>query len=633
MPDGEGRGWREVMESAFLDAIVASSDDAIVSKDLNGIVTSWNAAAERIFGYSAEEMIGQPILKLIPSDRQSEEPAILERIRRGERVDHFETIRRRKDGREINVSVTISPIRGADGRIVGASKIVRDLTGQQEALVQGALLAAIVQSSDDAIVSKDLNGIVTSWNAAAERIFGYTAAEMIGQPILKLIPPDRQSEEPEILARIRRGERVDHFETIRRRKDGRKINVSVTISPIRGADGRIVGASKVARDITEQKRMEKELRRYAEELAAQHRQKDRFMAMLAHELRNPLTPMRTALEILRHRGGDATQVERVREVLDRQVRNLTRLVEDLLDISRLTQGKVHPRLERVDLARLIRFNCRGHEAHAEASGLALHCMVPELPLWVMADPTRLDQVLDNLLENAIKFTASGGRITVAAGTEGDSVLMTVRDTGIGIDPQLLPRLFDAFTQDEQSLARSRGGLGLGLSIVRGLIELHGGSVSAHSDGRDQGAEFRVRLPRLEEPSALTQETPEAKPAAGSHRVLVVEDNQDAADSLADLLRIFGYEVRVAYSGPAGLEAAQLFHPEIVLCDIGLPGLDGYEVARRLRSDAGTTAVRLIAVTGYGDENDRERARQAGFDEHLVKPVDPDRLLGELSSNR
>lgn len=508
--------------------------------------------------------------------------------------------------------------------------MIEDSNKQWRRDLESAFLASIVQSSDDAIVSKDLNGIVTSWNAAAERIFGYSADEMIGQPILKLIPSDRPNEEPEILERIRRGERVDHYETVRRRKDGVRINVSVTISPIRDREGRIVGASKVARDITEQKRMEGELRRYANELAAQHQQKDQFMAMLAHELRNPLTPMRTALEILRHRAEDPAQVQRVREVLDRQVRNLTRLVEDLLDISRLTQGKVNPRFERVDLARLIRFNCTAYNDQAEASGLTLECSAPETPLWVMADPTRLDQILDNLLGNAIKFTEHGGRITVTVSMQGESILMAVRDTGIGIDSELLPKLFNTFIQDEQSLARSRGGLGLGLSIVKGLVELHGGSVGVQSDGRGRGAEFLVRLPRLKEPSALTAESPTTKPGTQCHRILVVEDNKDAADSLADLLQIFGYEVRVAYTGPAGLEAAHLFHPEIVLCDIGLPGLDGYEVARRLRSDAGTTTARLIAVTGYGDESDRERARQAGFDEHLVKPVDPDRLLGELS---
>lgn len=505
-------------------------------------------------------------------------------------------------------------------------------TAHREAALEAAFLAAIVQSSDDAIVSKDLNGVVTSWNRAAERIFGYSAEEMVGQPILTIIPPDRLDEEPRILERIRRGERVDHFETIRRRKDGTLINVSVTISPVRNASGKIIGASKVARDITGQKRMEAELRRYADDLAYQHRQKDEFMAMLAHELRNPLAPMRTALEILRLRADDPEQVRRVRETLDRQVKNLSRLVDDLLDISRITQGKMHPQFERVDLARLVRFNCQGYKIRAEASGLVLECRGPEVPVWVLGDPTRLDQILDNLLENALKFTERGGRVTVELKREEDTVLLLVRDTGVGMDPAMIPRLFGTFTQAEQTLARSRGGLGLGLSIVKGLAELHGGSIEAFSEGPGHGSEFRLRLPADGEPPALAEGEPSRHPAVVSRRILLVEDNKDAADSLADLLRIFGYDVRVAYTGVEGLEAAHLFRPEVVLCDIGLPGLDGYEVARRLRREATTAEARLIAITGYGSESDSQKAHDAGFDQHLVKPVDPDRLLGEIGLN-
>jgi PAS domain S-box-containing protein len=503
-------------------------------------------------------------------------------------------------------------------------------TGHREAAHEAAFLAAIVQSSDDAIVSKDLNGVVTSWNRAAERIFGYSAEEIVGRPILLIIPQDRLDEETHILARLRSGERVDHFETVRQRKDGTLINVSVTISPVRDASGRIIGASKVARDITGQKRMEAELRRYADDLAEQHRQKDEFMAMLAHELRNPLAPMRTALEILRLRAGDPEQVRRVRETLDRQVKNLNRLVEDLLDISRITQGKMHPQFERIDLARLVRFNCQSYGVRAEAAGLLLECRGPEVPVWVLGDPTRLDQILDNLLENALKFTERGGRITVELKQEDeDTVLLVVRDTGVGMDPAMIPRLFSTFTQAEQTLARSRGGLGLGLSIVKGLAELHGGSIEASSEGLGHGAEFRLRLPAEGEPPALAEGAPSSRPTVVSRRILLVEDNKDAADSLADLLRIFGYEVRVAYTGLEGLEAAHLFRPEVVLCDIGLPGLDGYEVARRLRSEATTAEARLIAITGYGSESDSQKAHDAGFDQHLVKPVDPDRLLGEI----
>ena len=495
---------------------------------------------------------------------------------------------------------------------------------------ESALLASIVQSSDDAIVSKDLNGVVTSWNKGAERIFGYTEAEMVGTPIHRLIPLDRPNEEPSILERIRRGERIEHYATVRQRKDGTLIDVSVTISPIRNAHNEVIGASKVARDVTQQKQMEAELRRYAEDLAAQHRQKDAFMAMLAHELRNPLAPMRTALEVLRRRPDDPAYVNRIRETLDRQVRNLSHLVDDLLDVARLTQGKVNPQFERVDMARLVRYNCQAYETLAEASHVALDCITPDVPVWVLGDPTRLDQILDNLLENALKFTPAGGRVRMSVEIDGRAAVVAVRDTGAGIQPDLLPHLFNTFTQGEQTLDRSRGGLGLGLSIVRGLVELHGGAVEAHSDGPGNGAEFIVRLPIQGEPPALTERPATVRVTAPAHRILIVEDNKDAADSLADLLQIFGYEVRVAYNGRDGVEAAHLFRPEVVLCDIGLPGADGYEVARQLRSEAGTAAARLIAITGYGAEGDREKAREAGFDQHLTKPVDPDRLLEELT---
>jgi len=618
------------IQGVLLSAIVESSDDAIASKDLNGIVTSWNPAAERIFGYTATEMIGQSIAILVPADRPDEEPQILARIRRGERIDHFETVRRRKDGRFIDVSVTISPIRDSSGRIIGASKVARDVTEQKQAAIQGVLLSAIVESSDDAIASKNLDGVVTSWNPAAERIFGYTAAEMIGQPIAILVPADRPDEEPQILARIRRGERIDHYETVRRRKDGRLIDVSVTISPIRDSSGQIIGASKVARDVTEQKRMHADLRRYADDLAIQHKQKDEFLAMLAHELRNPLAPIRTALEILKHRADDPAQVLRIRETLDRQARNMSRLVDDLLDISRLTQGKMTPRMERVDLARLVEFNCQAYAAQAEACGLTLECHTPEVPVWVLGDPTRLDQILDNLLENALKFTERGGSVTMRLTVEGELAQVAVCDTGVGIDSAMLPHLFGTFTQAEQSLARSRGGLGLGLAIVKGLLELHGGRIDGRSEGPGRGSEFVLQLPIQGELPALTDRSPTVRRVTHAQRVLIVEDNKDAADSLAELLQIFGYQVRVAYSGTEGVDAAQLFHPEIVLCDIGLPGFDGYEVARRLRSNVLTAAVRLIAITGYGTDVDRQRVHEAGFDMHLVKPVDPDRLLTELA---
>jgi two-component system CheB/CheR fusion protein len=502
------------------------------------------------------------------------------------------------------------------------------------------MLAAIVASSDDAIVSKDFNGIVTSWNQAAERIFGYTAEEMIGQTILRLIPPERPDEEPGILERLRRGERIDHYETVRVRKDGERINVSVTISPIRDETGRLVGASKVARDITQQKRMEAELRARAEEIARQNeelkradQEKDRFISMLAHELRNPLAPIMTSVEVMRRLDSDGL-LDRPRRVIERQVRHLVRLVDDLLDVTRISHGKVTLRRERLDLVRVVRNATEDRRASVEGRGVRVELRLPETPVWVTGDATRLDQILDNLLENAAKFTEEHGRITVSLAREGECAEIRVKDTGIGIEPELLPRLFEVFTQADRTLERNRGGLGLGLAIVQGLVELHGGTITGHSDGIGKGAEFRVRLPVEAELPALLGSPPDpANRARLRAKVLVVEDNRDAAEMLADLLNLFGYEVEVAHSGTEGVAAAHRFHPEIVLCDIGLPGLDGYAVARQLRGAPDTCGTRLIAVTGYGSDEDRQMTLHAGFDSHLVKPVDPKKLLEQLGATR
>lgn len=618
---------RADIEMRRLAAIVESSDDAIVSKDLNGIVTSWNHSAERIFGYTPEEMVGQPITILIPPERPDEEPAILERLRRGERIDHYETVRLRKDGTRRDISVTISPIRDEEGRVIGASKVARDVTHQKQATLESARLAAIVESSDDAIVSKDLNGIVTSWNRAAERIFGYTAEEMIGQPIVILIPPERPDEEPAILDRLRRGERIDHYETVRVRKDGTRIDISVTISPIKDSNGRIVGASKVARDITQEKAIRDELARRVEELAEAGRRKDHFLAMLAHELRNPLGAISNAVHVLQQPHGTEATRQRAVQVLRRQVQHQARMVNELLDVSRITRGLIELRPEPLDLVRLVRDVTADYRVALEQERIDLNLELPEDSFRVMGDPTRLAQVVSNLLSNALKFTSAGGRVTVGIqpGTDPARVVLTVRDTGIGIEPALLPHIFDSFSQGDRTLARSRGGLGLGLAIAKGLVELHGGTISAESAGQGQGTTVRVVLPLLLTPAAAPSERVAPLPEGRALRVLVVEDHRDAAEMLRDLLELNGYEVQVALTGPEGVRVAREYRPDVILCDLGLPGMDGYEVATALRSLPGAARRRLVAVTGYGHDEDRRRAREAGFQYHLVKPIDPEEL--------
>jgi signal transduction histidine kinase len=451
---------------------------------------------------------------------------------------------------------------------------------------------------------------------------------MIGRPISVLAVPERYEDMRRILETIRRGERIDHYETVRRRQDGRIIHVSLTVSPIRDAQGGLIGASKIARDITDRKQIEQERAALLEEVRKAVEQRDEFLAMLAHELRNPLAPLRNSIHLLRLKGDDPSIVAHVRDMMDRQVTHLGRLVNDLLDVSRITRGMIILDRQRDDLTRLVAQATEDHRGVFEAAGVALQVDLPETPVWVNVDPTRLMQVLENLFENAGKFTEEGGKIgvEVVADRRSHRALLRVRDTGIGVDPEMVPRLFDVFTQADRSLDRRRGGLGLGLALVKRLVQLHGGEVEARSPGLGKGSEFTVTLPLEDEPTALTDQPPREPGPRKQVKVLVVEDNRDSAESLRLLLASEGFDVTLAFSGTEGVELAHRARPDVVVCDIGLPGMDGYAVARALRNDPGTRKARLIAVTGYGQEGDRSRALESGFDTHVVKPADPQRLL-------
>ena len=490
-----------------------------------------------------------------------------------------------------------------------------------------SLLAAIVQSSEDAIVSKTLEGIVTSWNTGAERLFGYTAAEAVGQSITLIIPPDRRHEEQMILERLRRGERIEHYETVRRTKQGRLIDISLAISPVRDGTGRIVGASKVARDNSAAKEAEAALKEA-------DRRKDEFLAMLAHELRNPLAPILHAIEILHARGPQQPELRWARNMIERQVQQMTRLVDDLLDVSRITQGKIVLRKERVELAAVVRSAVDASRALVEERGRQLTVTVPSEPILIEADSVRLSQVLLNLLSNAVKYTDADGRIWVTVEREREGVSVRVRDDGIGIAPEMLPRVFEMFTQVAQSPERSQGGLGIGLTLVQRLVEMHGGTVTAHSEGPGKGAELIVRLPVAGNedllPEGADQGTDAVEPSG--RLILVVDDNRDAAESLAMLLQMRGHEVHVAYDGLQAVETATAFQPDVVLLDIGLPKLNGYEVARRIRQ-ARQEGVILIALTGWGQDEDRRRSMEAGFDHHLTKPVELEALQKVLVTAR
>ncbi|HLJ95599.1 MAG TPA: response regulator [Gemmataceae bacterium] len=366
------------------------------------------------------------------------------------------------------------------------------------------------------------------------------------------------------------------------------------------------------------------LREANDALQQANRSKDEFLAMLAHELRNPLAPIRTGLHVLRMPNATRASIDRIMHVMEQQVHHLTRLVDDLLDVSRITRGKIELRKEIIDLATVLCHAVETVRPLVDAHRHRLTISLPEEPVHLEADPTRLEQVFSNLLTNAVKYTEQGGHIELSCQREGHVVTVRVRDNGMGIAPDLLPRVFDMFTQSERGLARSQGGLGIGLTLVRSLVQMQGGSVTAHSDGPGQGSEFVVRLPVVDQApdQPLDDAAKQAQASPRQLRVLVVEDTEAAAEMLVTLLKIWGHDVRFVYDGPAALVAARTFQPDVVLLDIGLPGMNGYDVARQLRHQAGHSRLMIAAVTGYGQEEDRRRSREAGFDEHMVKPINP-----------
>jgi PAS domain S-box-containing protein len=493
---------------------------------------------------------------------------------------------------------------------------MRDYLVERESTMRAyALLAAIVASSDDAIISKTLDGDILTWNTGAERLFGYTAAEAIGRPIAMLIPPERQAEEPALLERLRCGERIEHFETVRVTKDGRRLDISLTVSPVRDAENRIIAASKVARDITQRKQTEAALREA-------DRRKDEFLAILAHELRNPLAPIRNSLHVLRLMGQPDPNAMQVTELMERQVNHMVRLVDDLLEISRITRGKIELRRELVEIAAVVRGAVETSRPLIEAAGHQLVLSLPAEPLTLNGDPVRLAQVFANLLNNAAKYTDPGGQISFTIRADGESIEASVRDTGMGIPPEMLSEVFKLFRQVDRHVEHAQGGLGIGLTLVKSLVEMHGGTVEARSGGPGQGAEFVVRLPIA--PAEWSVDAPrEARGPPASlvpKRVLVVDDNRDAAESMGMLLRTLGATVHIVYSGVEALESLEAHQPNVVVLDIGMPGMDGYELARRIRQHAGFKDVTLIALTGWGQDKDRHRSRTAGIDYHLTKPA-------------
>jgi PAS domain S-box-containing protein len=806
-------GIQRAQRDAFhLSAIVDSTDDAIVSKDLNSLVTSWNAAAERMFGFTAGEMLGRSIRLIIPADRQPEEDDVLDHIRRGERVDHFETVRQRKDGTLFPVSLTISPIRDQSGTIIGASKIARDLSDKARDWMTARQLAAVVESSDDAIISKNLESIITTWNPAAERMFGYTAAEAVGRSIRMLIPDELQDEEDVVLAKIRAGEKIDHFETVRQRKDGTRLSISLTVSPIRDETGRVVGASKIARDVTERTRLEAAAREHAantaklgemgalvastldraaiarkvtevatalthaqwgaytynehdrdsgdefmqyatagapreavaqflqwsaadvlesafrgnalrladvtadpryehrasplktaddlparsllalpvkgvsrdllgvlflghshpgifseqhERLAAgvaawasialenarlfdeakeANRLKDEFLAVLSHELRTPLNAIVGYSRLLS--GGVLSKQKAARglEILERNATWLTQIVEDVLDVSRIVSGKIRLDVQPVDMSLIVENAVATVQPAADAKGIRVQSIVDPGVGPVSGDPGRLQQVIWNLLSNAVKFTGKAGRVQIRVERVNSHLEIIVSDTGAGIRPDFLPYVFERFRQADAGTTRKNGGLGLGLAIVRHIVEMHGGSVEASSAGEGQGATFTVRLPlmivypqRLDTPREHPR-TERRKPImelaglSGIH-VLAIDDEEDALTLMREILEAAGATVTTLATPIGAIERIEAVKPDVLVVDLGMPEIDGFELMTRIRRspDAAVRDVPAAALTAFARAEDRTKALRSGFEMHLAKPVDPGELVASIAT--
>jgi PAS domain S-box-containing protein len=607
-----------------LAAIVEFSGDAIITKDTQGIIQTWNASAEAVFGYMAEEIIGKPITTLIPPDKVEEELGILSRIRAGQPSERIETIRVAKDGRHIPVFLSVSPLRNSDGRVIGASKVLHDISdvvAARESLArERELLATTLASIGDAVITTDVNAVITSVNPVACEMTGWRAEEATGNPLETVFRIVNENSREPVENPARRALRegvvmglANH--TILLRRDGSELPIDDSAAPIRDSQGRVLGCVLVFRDITERRRAE-------QEMAAMDRRKNEFLAILAHELRNPLAPVQNSIQVMRLAQGDATLSERALATLERQVAQMTRLVDDLLDVARISRGKIELRRERVELGLVISHAIESARSAASSRNHVVDVSLPEEPLPVDGDPVRLAQIFSNLLSNAFKYTEPGGRIGIIARRNADHVTVTVKDNGIGIPCELLPGIFEMFAQVDKTLERAQGGLGIGLSLVKELVEMHGGDIEAASEGVGRGAEFTMRFP-LANGAGASPVPPPAGPSQHAHRrrILVVDDNRDGAESLATILRLKGHETKLAFDGLAALEIAEQFRPDVVLLDIGMPRMSGYEACRRLREFPWARDALMIALTGWGQEDDRHASRKAGFDHHLVKPVD------------
>ena len=676
-----------------LAKVVESSDDAIVSKDLNSIITSWNPGAERIFGYTADEVIGKSIRILIPPDLQSEEDLVMSRIRAGEKVDHYETIRQRKDGSKLQISLTVSPIIDENGTIIGASKIARDVSdrarlegelrehaGNTEKL--GDVGAAVASTLDRERIIQKVTDTATDLTRAEFGAFFYNVRDqqtgdaymlyaLSGAPreafanfphprATALFGPTFRGEPPVRIDDVLEDPRYGKSPPYHGMPPGHLPVRSYLAVPVKGFDGHVVGGlffghSSPAMFTEQHQRLAvgtaawasvalENARLYAEAQEA-NRMKDDFLAVLSHELRTPLNAILGYSRLLRGNMLTGEQLERGLETVERNARWLTQIVEDVLDVSRIVSGKIRLDVQPVDLAGVIDNAVSTVQPAADAKGVKVHALVDPRATPVSGDPDRLQQVVWNLLSNAVKFTPKGGNVQVRLERVDSHVEIVVSDTGIGIKKDFLPYAFERFRQGESGPARKTGGLGLGLAIVRHIVEMHGGVVLAQSAGEGQGSTFTVTLPLMSVQMPATAPYSREHPLTAPHHkleglgdlsgvhVLAVDDEVDSLGLLRVVLESAGARVTTASSGPTALEILEISTPDVLVADIGMPEMDGFELIKRVRSlpKADVRDLPAAALTAFARSEDRTKALRQGFEMHLAKPVDPGELVASVAT--
>lgn len=611
---------------AQVSSLVENSDQAIVSLDLDGHIVTWNKGAEKLYQYTADEALGKTSDFLTPSENRNGAQELSRKVRQDGALTHVETTRVRKDGSIVEISLMLAAIRDRHGAIVSVSDISLEITERKQAERQLARLALIANRTDNLVVITDPAGRIEWVNDAFCRLTEYTPAEVQGRKPGDLLQgPDTDPQAIKTMHEHLQRREGFNIEVLNYSKSGQKYWVAIEARPVFSELGAVTGYVALETNVTLRKQAEKESREAIE-------RRDRFLAMLSHELRNPLGAIVNARKVIELGANDPVRVAQGCGVIQRQSTQMARLLDDLLDVARVTQGKIQIANETIDLTRLVTDVLEIIEPLAVTRQQQLEVNISPGPLWVRGDKLRLQQVQVNLLTNAVKYTPPSGSIKFVIQQEGNEAVIRAQDSGLGIAAEMLPHLFEPFVQCHETIDRADGGIGVGLTLVRHLVDLHGGVVEAHSDGLGCGSAFLVRLPLAAPPRPAASLPPGLSEAPAIRRIAIVEDNSDSREMLYSLLRMDGYEVVAARDGLEGVELILQHQPEVALVDIGLPGIDGFEVARRVR-DALGSRILLIALTGYGRDEDRRAVMSAGFDEHLVKPLDPDDLIKIVSAHR